>query len=52
LGQRQHLAGLEGDVPAPVSDPFGGHDLRALLRGGASDAEIAAAIGLILTWGV
>ena len=24
-----------------------GHDLRALLRGGASDAEIAAAIGLI-----
>jgi GTP 3',8-cyclase len=26
-----------------------GHDLRALLRGGASDAEIAAAIGLI--WG-
>jgi GTP 3',8-cyclase len=26
-----------------------GHDLRALLRGGASDAEIAAAIGLIWT---
>jgi cyclic pyranopterin phosphate synthase len=24
-----------------------GHDLRALLRGGASDAQIAAAIGLI-----
>jgi cyclic pyranopterin phosphate synthase len=24
-----------------------GHDLRALLRGGASDAEIAAAIGLV-----
>jgi len=25
----------------------GGHDLRALVRGGASDAEIAAAIGLV-----
>ena len=24
-----------------------GHDLRALLRGGCSDAEIAAAIGLV-----
>ena len=24
-----------------------GHDLRALVRGGASDAEIAAAIGLV-----
>ena len=34
FGQREQLAGLEGQVPAPVADPFGRRNLRLERRGG------------------